>query len=195
MLLYVNFLYRVGRGPLGLLESLEFTHNLNLKKIGLKGLKDFNIIIGPNNCGKTSILKGIALLQRIHFDRVDNLSCSDCKDAFSKDGHILSLECELGAREGYLGETKASMFFGHNANAVKEFLPKIAERRDRILNSATVFPTLVSRESRMKEELHGAKEMTDLDVIAAAAKEIVANNQDFAAEERLAKVEKHSRRS
>ena len=40
-----------------LLEGLEFRNYLNLKKIGLKGLKDFNIIIGPNNTGKTSILE------------------------------------------------------------------------------------------------------------------------------------------
>jgi len=31
-----------------LLESFEFKNYLNLKKIELKGLKDFNIVVRPN---------------------------------------------------------------------------------------------------------------------------------------------------
>lgn len=47
------------------LESLEIENYRNLKKTRLRGLKDLNILIGPNNCGKSNILKTIELIKKL----------------------------------------------------------------------------------------------------------------------------------
>jgi AAA15 family ATPase/GTPase len=48
-----------------ILDSIEIQHFKNIEKGSLNGFKDFNIIYGPNNCGKTSFLHSIKLLKNI----------------------------------------------------------------------------------------------------------------------------------
>jgi len=48
-----------------ILKELQIKNFRNIENVSLKGLKDLNIIIGPNNCGKTSILQCINLLSKI----------------------------------------------------------------------------------------------------------------------------------
>ena len=45
-----------------ILKGIEIENYKNIKHANLSGLRDFNILSGPNNCGKTSILNAINVL-------------------------------------------------------------------------------------------------------------------------------------
>jgi energy-coupling factor transporter ATP-binding protein EcfA2 len=62
------------------LEKLEIKNYRNLKSFYLDNLSDLNILIGPNNSGKTGILQGIEkILKKI------NIGSSRCKECKEKD--------------------------------------------------------------------------------------------------------------
>ena len=48
-------------------REIEIKNYRNIKHAELNGLRDLNIIIGPNNCGKTNILELV--------NQLSNLSC------------------------------------------------------------------------------------------------------------------------
>lgn len=79
-----------------ILESLEIENYRNLKKTKLRDLKDLNILIGPNNCGKTNILKAIELINKL----------------------------EIGPGVGYRNEdacSKINSIWNSNPNNIKKF--------------------------------------------------------------------------
>lgn len=49
------------------LKYIELNNYLNLKHAKSRALKNLYIIIGPNNYGKTNLLKAIDLLNRTDF--------------------------------------------------------------------------------------------------------------------------------
>ena len=61
-----------------LLKTIEIENIKTNSKAKLDGLNDFNIIIGPNNCGKTSILKTILSVQDVSSE--PSLTCTKCQD-------------------------------------------------------------------------------------------------------------------
>lgn len=71
------------------LKYIELHNYLNIKQARLNDLKDLNIIIGPSNCGKTSLLKAVNLLSRTAFERVAPAysGCKTCMNLF--DGYGL----------------------------------------------------------------------------------------------------------
>ncbi len=57
-----------------ILNSVELTNFCSVKGGTLKGFKSLNIIYGPNNCGKTSFLKSISLLNTLNISPSINFS-------------------------------------------------------------------------------------------------------------------------
>ncbi len=58
--------YTRGLGEMGLkLQKIEIENYGNLQKVSLKNLRQLNILIGPNNSGKTHILQAINKLKGI----------------------------------------------------------------------------------------------------------------------------------
>ena len=53
------------------LQKIEIENYGNLQKVGLKGLRQLNILIGPNNSGKTHILRAINKLNEIDVERAE----------------------------------------------------------------------------------------------------------------------------
>lgn len=60
-----------------LLEGIEIKNYRNIKHTKLDGLKDLNILVGPNNCGKTNILELIFSLTNLSCGAYNYL-CQQC---------------------------------------------------------------------------------------------------------------------
>jgi len=146
-----------------LLQNLQFDNYLNLKKARLKSLSDLNIIIGPNNCGKTSILRGINILQKLKFGRYSpSTECKDCEVIFRKNPQILSVDGELSQREGYLGIPKARIVFSFDMNEVEKVFPHVIEKRNNILRNSETFPLLDPEELAEIEIIPDKKKKLEL---------------------------------
>jgi hypothetical protein len=61
-----------------LIKQLGLKRFRNLKNAELNGLRDLNILIGPNNCGKTNILEAIQLISQLAHGPGYNYLCQDC---------------------------------------------------------------------------------------------------------------------
>lgn len=65
------------------LSSFTVKKYRNINKAELAGLGDLNIMIGPNNIGKTNLLE---LIKRVNsYDGSAGISCNDCKDIIDGD--------------------------------------------------------------------------------------------------------------
>ena len=62
----------------------------NIKQLALTDLRDLNILIGPNNCGKTNILEFLNRFSQLSEGRVNSYICTDC-DRFMNSTDKLTL--------------------------------------------------------------------------------------------------------
>ncbi len=62
------------------LKNVHIENYRNLSNINLKDFKDLNIVIGPNNCGKTSILNSINLTRNIEIKNNTYFRCEFCRE-------------------------------------------------------------------------------------------------------------------
>jgi AAA15 family ATPase/GTPase len=109
---------------------------------------DLNVIIGPNNCGKTSTLRAINLLERISFGRYsDSSSCKTCESLFNS-GSVLSLIGEITDRERFLNKNNPRIVFTFNVKEIERTLPYLTKDRDETLNGA-----LSPSESEIRDEI------------------------------------------
>jgi len=146
-----------------LLKSIELENYLNIKHAKLEDFKDLNIIIGPNNCGKTSLLRAVNLLSRIDFGKFGTAyACKICQQMFNKYGDIQSASCSIAEREKYLTKTSARVIFGYDKSEIERVLPEIFERKKNILNLLIepVFIDHLDTETR-KEQLVMKEEKTN----------------------------------
>ena len=150
-----------------LLQKIEINNYLSLKNVQLENLMDLNIIIGPNNCGKTSILRGINLLQRIKFDRYGVDSCKLCQSVLGSVNSLLTLDGEIGERERYLNKHETRIVFTFDAEEIERLLPHLITERNEILAGALAHPPEIEgrkeidrlRESRDMKAVDQAREL------------------------------------
>ncbi len=88
-----------------LLKTIEIENIKANSKAKLDGLNDFNIIIGPNNCGKTSILETVLLFQNDTGGH-PNLSCPKCHERFKSEGYQ-GRQLNFSSIDTYLGGSDA----------------------------------------------------------------------------------------
>jgi len=148
------------------LKYVKLNNYLNLKHAKLNGLRDLNIIIGPNNCGKTSLLKAVDLLGRIKLGG-GPYGCTICRSVPRKITNFSSgVGCEINVREKYLTKKKVSAIFGFYKSEFEKGLPDLSvlddgarehfrsefrkrkllmkEKTNRILSSEHVSPVIQS---------------------------------------------------
>ena len=142
-------------------------HNyLNLKHAKLKDLKDLNIIIGPNNCGKTSLLRAVNLLSRTEFGRFSPaFSCRICKQTFNK-YDTDSCICSIDARQKYLAKNRVGATFGYDKGELEKVLPKLSERQKDILNNFDEAEIIDHLDREFRQERLVVKEQTELRLVA-----------------------------
>jgi len=118
------------------LKYIKLNNYINLKHAELKGLKDLNIIIGPNNCGKTSFLSAVNLLGRLEFGKHgQNFSCGTCNASIRKNENIQSVRGSINVREKYLTKGNVRAVFGYNKSEIMKVVPRFSERQNGILTS------------------------------------------------------------
>ena len=158
------------------LKYIELHNYLNLKHAKLKDLKDLNIIIGPNNCGKTSLLKAVNLLNRIDFGRYSpTFSCKICEDSFNQYGIILSVAGSIDERDKYLTRTKVDAIFGYDKSEIEKILPKLSKRQKEFLNSLKEAKIIDHLDSEFRQERLVVKEQPRLRLVAEHISPIIWN--------------------
>lgn len=117
-----------------LLQDIEINNFLNLKSARLEKLMDLNVIIGPNNCGKTSILRGIALLQRISIGKWANnpIACPACSSLYTS-SNLFSVDGEITEREKFLYKHDAKFMFTFTLEEIERVLPYLINERNKVL--------------------------------------------------------------
>lgn len=118
------------------LEELEIENFKNIKRARLDKLKDLNIIIGPNNCGKTNILDLIyhKLGKIIDISNVAYL-CKECSKTQSQNPReVHNLVLQLSLEEFYL-KKKGKMSVSFTLN--KEIFKEEIKEQEKILDKFT----------------------------------------------------------
>lgn len=142
-----------------LLQKIEINNYLNLKNAQLENLMDLNIIIGPNNCGKTSILRAIDFLHRIRFGRYgDPFECKLCAPSYGENDSLLSLDGEISERERFLNKHDTRIVFTFNAEEIERSLPYLTDSRDKILNGTLAHQS----ESQVRDEIDRLRKSKDM---------------------------------
>ena len=105
-----------------LLNRIEIRDIKSNPKADLDNLKDFNVIIGPNNCGKTNILETVLSVRNA--TEGGNLLCKQCEKIRSK-ARINARHLKLDKEDIYLGgkDTQRKPYLRISFN--KNVAPKI----------------------------------------------------------------------
>lgn len=177
------------------LKYIELQNFLNIKSARLNGLRDLNIIIGPNNCGKTSLLKAVNLLSRTDFARVAPAfsSCEICKKLFDTVKDFQNARCSISVREKYLAKRKVRVVFGYCTSEIERIIPELSERQSNLLASSpqeTKFKDHLGKEFAkerlvMKEQEGGFSAEHLSPIIWNKAKAEIFDNMIFCPDERL----------
>jgi AAA15 family ATPase/GTPase len=108
-----------------ILESMCL-QNFKMKKASLTEMKDFNVIIGPNNSGKTSLLRAIQLLSTLGREGA-SIACRSCKQVAERD-QILGFRGQLHTDDKYLRRRKVKISYSLNNKFVAEALETETEK-------------------------------------------------------------------
>jgi AAA15 family ATPase/GTPase len=109
------------------LKNIQLQNYINLKHASLKELGDFNIIIGPNNCGKTSILKAVNLLKNLEVGRYSPAYiCDSCNSAFNKLPQLRSIHASVNDRDKHLGTNKVMISLEFYKNELEKIIPSLS---------------------------------------------------------------------
>jgi len=93
-------------------------------------MRDLNILIGPNNCGKTNILELLSLFSKIHCGEVYPYLCEECNKFREKiSGITLSLQPEDFRLRRDPTKTKVSVKFSLNHDAINKLFPGILRKQ------------------------------------------------------------------
>lgn len=130
-----------------ILEGIRIQNFRNIKGANFeKKFGDLNIFIGPNNCGKTNILKAINVLSKIIYNETQKFHCGACESAknvhnesFPKLKKIVGISYEFNEndlfnkRNDYEIKLKFNSDITHVDNEFFDELPnRMGERRSSI---------------------------------------------------------------
>lgn len=92
-----------------LIKELRVRRFRNLSDIALKNLRDLNILIGPNNCGKTNVLEFLDLFSRLAHGVTYEYLCEGCQRLMSESqkklgfaGSVEPVYVALGTQDYYM---------------------------------------------------------------------------------------------
>lgn len=127
-------------------------NNYRIRHIRLEDLKDLNIIIGPNNCGKSTVLEVIELLNTLEASD-HNYNCPICKNLNqSKLPSQHGLVASFPSRAKHLGEGKVDITLDLDKQRIedlstRDFLDGVAKAFSAYPDHAEARFTLTERDS------------------------------------------------
>lgn len=107
-----------------IIKGLEINNYKAIEKAKLTGMLDLNLFIGPNNCGKTSILDALELIGK--FQPGGNIQCRQCRD-HADSADIAGFACGLDSTEPYLREKEVEISFCFDEEGIKKIIPGALE--------------------------------------------------------------------
>lgn len=137
------------------IKRLEVDNYRIVKHTELVDLRDFNIIIGPNNCGKTSLLNAINLLSNVSLEATPPYTCKICATAADNIGNIPNMLGSVKERDKYLTTGKVKATFGYEKSGIESLVPELSKRQNDISTSSTLDGTTKThlREEFKKEQI------------------------------------------
>lgn len=121
-----------------ILESLEIENFRNIKHTKLKNLKHLNVLIGPNNCGKTNVLEFILSLGKLDCGGY-SYPCEDC-DRFKMKSRGRGLVLPLEYTDTYLRKrpekikVEAKILF--NTETIDRLVPGVLKKQEELKKTA-----------------------------------------------------------
>jgi len=134
-----------------LVEGLELRNYKALKHVELRALRDLNIFVGPNNCGKTGILTALNLLSELKAGYL--FECKACQE-LAHQVPINGVGLSVPYTDKYMHRHKAAeqmeICFSFNEQAIEKLVPRaLASVRNAM---STASPEHCVDELRMKGE-------------------------------------------
>jgi energy-coupling factor transporter ATP-binding protein EcfA2 len=111
-----------------LVQGLELHNYKAIKHAKLLGMRDLNVFIGPNNCGKTSILAALKLLAELRPD-YGWYECQTCGQLESQT-RIKAVGCTVPYSDKYLRQDteNTEICFSFNEEEINKLVPRALAR-------------------------------------------------------------------
>ena len=122
-------------------RNIEIENYRNVKA-KLTDLKDLNILIGPNNCGKTNILEFIYSLSKLDLGNFDYL-CPNCRkivEEVGEDGKIPGISISLNSDDFYMKDyrrRKITVTISFDEGQIDKFVPGVLKKQKEMLDKTT----------------------------------------------------------
>jgi len=115
-------------------ESLEIERFRNIKHARFEDLRDLNIIIGPNNCGKTNLLEVISRITELSCGVAYPYICEECQKFKAELAHTLNIKgiyLSLKTEDFYLRNTGQEMKLSFLLSQVEitRLVPRVLEKQ------------------------------------------------------------------
>lgn len=125
-------------------KDIEIKNYRNVKA-ELTNLKDLNILIGPNNCGKTNILEFIFSLSKLGRGGGYDYLCTDCnrivKEVRESGGEIPGISISLSLDDFYLKKDykkeKITLAILFDEGQIDKLVPGVLKKQKEMLNKTT----------------------------------------------------------
>jgi predicted ATP-dependent endonuclease of OLD family len=132
-------------------KSIELKKFRNIKDVRIEDLRDLNIFIGPNNCGKTNFLEFISNLSQLSLG--GSYICKECSK-FAVSENIESAMLSIPTDDFYLRDPNEGMevAFLLNEECINELAPNIlAKQREKLstIPCKSVKDEIVMRQPRI----------------------------------------------
>lgn len=119
-------------------RDIEIKNYRNIKHAELKDLKDLNIVIGPNNCGKTNLLEFIQSLGKLELGGCEYL-CPECEDFRKSDSDVMCLSLTPGYNDFYLKDRGTQMMveLSLDEEQINQLVPRVLKKQKEKLKNAS----------------------------------------------------------
>ena len=118
-----------------ILENIEIKNFRNIKHSSLRGLKDLNIIVGPNNSGKTNVLVLIDLLRGLTVGSAYKFLCDTCNKFKEAKGEFGSLFFPVKSTDFYRKQQQNEIVvkLTFSEEGIEELIPGILDKMRALL--------------------------------------------------------------
>jgi len=107
----------------------------------LDGLRDLNIFIGPNNCGKTSLLESINLLTKLVSGKTGGyINCQYCQELYTYQPAVLSSFYSVQPREKLFEKEMPSLKFSFSSKYLDNNWPLKVKNLRELLSTLSDHP-------------------------------------------------------